>query len=112
MYSVYVGKWKGDIVYVGITMQVPKRRFQWHKSNGKDLDFEVIESGLDKSAAEERESELIALHSPTLNRRGMTLPASHLTESELKARKGNDWWCQKCLRRHVNAGFKVCGWCA
>ena len=110
-YSVYLG-YRGDVVeYVGMTSQKPERRFSWHRSNGKRLRFEVVFSSDCEVAAKEEEDRLILLHLPTLNKRGINLPKSHLTKQEIADRLESGRWCQKCLRRRVNHGYKICLWC-
>lgn len=112
-YSVYVGRQvvTGPIVYVGITMQVPERRFSWHRSNGKRLLFGVVATNLTQEEAAAKEFQLIQEHLPTLNKRGMSLPKSHLSTEDLAARQGNKVWCQVCFRRTVGKGYKICLWC-
>jgi hypothetical protein len=112
-YSVYIGREKknGPITYVGITMQRPKRRFDWHKCNGKDLHFEVVSEHPTHHEAAVEECRLIDLHHPKLNKRGTLLPVSHLTPAELEARKVNPKWCKMCLRRRVNPGHHICRFC-
>lgn len=110
-YSVYIGRAvaNGPVVYVGITMQVPKRRFSWHKSNGNDLHFQVVHEGLTLPEAARKEDELIACYAETLkNKRGMKLPASYLMPEEIQRRRNDPRWCSACLRRHVNKGYSVC----
>lgn len=110
-YSVYIGRdvSNGPVVYVGITMQVPKRRFSWHKSNGKDLHFHVVSTGLTLAQAAEEENRLIAVYAETLkNQRGMKLPASYLQKEEVERRRSDPRWCAACLRRRVNKGYAIC----
>lgn len=112
MYSVYVGKDKaGSIAYVGITMQIPSRRFSWHKSNGKNLNFSVASEFPTHKQAAAEEIRLIELHCPNLNKRGVFLPKSHLSEHDLAQRKGNEKWCPCCLRRKINKGYMICRRC-
>ena len=35
-----------------------------------------------------------------------------LTLEILESRKNNSQWCQKCLKRHVNKGYKYCYYCS
>lgn len=110
-YTVYIGRSvsNGPVVYVGITMQVPKRRFSWHKSNGKNLHFQVVSEGLTLVQAAEEENRLIAVYAETLkNQRGMKLPASYLPKEEIERRRSDPRWCSACLRRRVNKGYAVC----
>ena len=112
-YSVYVGRETADgpVVYIGITMQVPERRFSWHKSNGKNLKFQVIARRFTYEGAKIEEAKLIEAHRPKLNRRGIALPKSHVPPEELEARRIDPRWCKKCLRRHVNRGYTICRMC-
>lgn len=112
-FCVYVGRRveKGPIVYVGTTTQKPARRFSWHKSRGKDLNFSVVaECGsADEMLALERR--LIDEHKPELNRRLKQNLNVRLTADQLEARKGSAEWCQCCRRRRVNPGYKHCLYC-
>lgn len=112
-YAVYVGKsTSGEIVYVGITRQIPSRRFSWHKSNGKDLSFSVVSRHGTHEIAAAEEIRLIEAHCPNLNKRGVFLPKSHLTENDLKQRRENGRnWCPYCLRRRLSPGYTICRRC-
>lgn len=35
-----------------------------------------------------------------------------LSRGEIDSRKGDVKWCQICLKRHVNPGYKYCFWCS
>jgi len=45
-FYVYKGlqkdKENGKLLYIGTTIQIPCDRFRWHKANGKDFNFEII----------------------------------------------------------------------
>jgi len=114
-FYVYKGydKQTSLLVYIGTTTQIPSRRFSWHKSNGKDLNFEVVKSF---DTAEEMltyEHKLIIEHKPKLNKithRKQNLNVK-LTQAELDSRKGSKEWCQGCLKRRVNKGYRYCRNC-
>ena len=111
LYSVYLG-YRGDVVqYVGMTSQKPERRFSWHKSNGKRLNFKVVFQSSCEVETKAEEDRLIALHLPTLNKRGICLPKSYLTQKDIDARRTSGKWCERCLRRKVSPGYRVCLWC-
>lgn len=113
-YYVYIGKDnKNNIVYVGTTIQKPEDRFRWHKANGKRLNFEVFKQCISQEEMLNTEYELIQKYHPKLNKitnRKQNFNKK-LTKEELNKRKGNEHWCQKCLRRRVNKGYKYCFWC-
>lgn len=114
IFSVYIGtasKLSEAVVYVGLTSQIPRRRFSWHKSRGKNLFFTVVSEHETHELATIEEERLIAKYLPTLNRRGINLPKSHLSQSEIDSRKSGQW-CSVCLRRHVNKGYSVCLFCS
>ena len=112
VYSVYVGRKAGEIVYVGTTVQNPEDRYRWHKANGKDLQFNVLSQydNPEEMLAEERR--LIDLHKPKLNKRLKQNFNVKLTAEQLEARKGDASWCQSCLKRHVNKGYTKCMYCS
>ena len=113
-YFIYFGyDEKENLVYIGTTVQNPKDRFRWHKHNGKDLYFEVIKECESANEMLDLEFELIKKHEPKLNKiktRKQNLNIK-LTEEELEKRKGNTEWCQFCLKRRVNKGYKFCSRC-
>lgn len=113
IYSVYKGERDGFLVYIGTTIQDPKARFRWHKANGKDLKFTVLHQFATADEMINKEFELISLYKPALNKithRKQNFNAK-LTPVELEARKGQAEWCQSCLKRRVNAGYKQCAFC-
>jgi hypothetical protein len=113
-FTVYKGFDASDIlVYVGTTTQKPKDRFRWHKHNGKDLRFEIVEQFDNETDMIELEFQLIKDLKPLLNKithRRQNLNKK-LTQAELDARIGDKAWCQSCLRRRVNPGYAKCMRC-
>jgi len=112
-FNVYFGRVDGIIVYVGTTVQMPADRFRWHKANGKNLAFEVVKQCDTEDEMLDLEFELIKQHKPKLNKithRRQNLNV-RLTQVTLDARKGNTEWCQSCLKRRVNRGYKNCYYC-
>lgn len=103
-----------EIVYIGTTTQIPNRRFSWHKSNGKDLRFEVIKSCDNEKEMLVFELVLIQKHKPIQNKitnRVQNVPKK-LDKVVLLSRKGNFEWCQKCFKRRNKYSFmKYCGHC-
>lgn len=114
IYTVYKGEKDGKIVYIGTTVQNPKDRFRWHKYNGKDLDFTVVCQFPTQEEMLEEEFRLIKLYNPIMNKirhRKQNLNVKLSTE-ELNSRVGKKEWCQKCLKRRVNSGYKFCLRCS
>lgn len=111
VYSVYKGEQNGVVVYIGTTIQKPADRFRWHKHNGKPFDFTVLSThdNADEMLAEELR--LIKLHKPKHNKRIKQNFNVKLTSEHLGLRKGDSAWCQSCLKRRVNAGYKACYYC-
>lgn len=102
-----------ELVYIGTTVQIPRNRFRWHKANGKDLKFEVIKVCVDADQMINHEFELIQSLKPKLNKithRRQNLNVK-LTADELDSRKGSKEWCQGCLKRRVNKGYRYCRNC-
>lgn len=113
IYTVYKGERNGKLVYIGTTIQEPAARFRWHKANGKDLQFTVLQQFDNADAMLDEEHRLIKAHSPKMNKikhRRQNLNVA-LTQAELDARKGVAEWCQCCLRRRVNKGYSCCMRC-
>jgi len=112
-FNVYKGMLDGVLVYIGTTVQKPADRFRWHKANGKAFDFEVIKQCDTEDEMLDLEFELIKKHKPKFNKithRKQNLNV-RLTQVTLDARKGDAEWCQSCLKRRVNRGYKVCYYC-
>jgi hypothetical protein len=112
-YTVYYGKINGKIVYVGTTIQRPADRFRWHKYNGKDFEFEVVKTFDNSEEMLEFEFSEIKRLNPVHNKitgRRQNFNAK-LAEKELEMRKTSKEWCQSCLRRRVNTGYKKCRFC-
>lgn len=112
-FTVYKGELAGKIVYIGTTVQEPADRFRWHKANGKDFIFTVLSTHTDEEEMLDQEFTLIQLHKPRFNKitdRKQNFNAK-LSADALKAREGDKQWCQKCLKRRVNVGYKHCYWC-
>lgn len=112
-FSVYKGERGGKIVYIGTTIQQPAARFRWHKANGKNLAFTVLGTFKTSDEMLAEELRLIQLHKPAMNKitdRKQNLNAA-LSADQLDARRGSAEWCQCCLKRRVNAGYKRCMYC-
>jgi hypothetical protein len=112
-YTVYSGSRNGQVFYIGTTIQEPSARFRWHKANGKKLDFKVLFQFDNQQDMLDKEYELIQKHKPRLNKithRRQNLNAV-LSQDVLDSRKGDSEWCQSCLKRRVNKGYKHCYWC-
>ena len=113
-FTVYKGSLGGQIVYIGTTIQKPSDRFRWHKSNGKKFLFEVIKQFENENEMLDLEFELIKILNPKFNKiktRKQNFNKK-LTLEILESRKNNSQWCQKCLKRHVNKGYKYCYYCS
>lgn len=112
-YTVYKGEKNGQLVYIGTTMQKPEDRFRWHKANGKPLQFTVLQQYETADEMLDEEYRLIQKHRPRLNKithRRQNLNVA-LTQDELNSRKVSSEWCQCCLKRRVNKGYKKCMRC-
>lgn len=114
IYTVYKGCKDGKLVYIGTTIQVPKERFRWHKYNRKNLDFRILYQYDNAQEMLDKEYELIKKYKPAMNKitkRKQNLNVK-LNDEELNKRKDNPEWCQRCLRRRVNKGYKYCLRCS
>lgn len=114
-YSVYEGRFKnnGKLAYIGTTIQKPADRFRWHKANKKDFDFKVLFQYDNPDEMIDMEFKLIKELNPPKNKikhRKQNLNRQ-LSQRELNKRVGDNEWCQSCLRRRVNQGYKKCKWC-
>lgn len=115
-FYVYVGRskeGKNKLKYIGTTIQIPADRFRYHRNNGKDLLFEIIAICQNQDEMLDLEYKLIRKYNPPLNKitnRRQNFNVT-LTTEELERRKGNEEWCQRCLRRHVNVGYRYCYYC-
>lgn len=113
---VYKGfsKTTHKLLYVGTTMQKPSDRFRWHRHNGKDFDFRVVEFfGDDVGAMLDYEVQLIKELKPPMNKKTKRHNDNRrLSKASVEARKGDCEWCQSCLKRRVNAGYNKCRWCS
>ena len=113
-YTVYKGEQSGKLVYIGTTIQEPAARFRWHKANGNDLKFTVLSQHDNEEEMLDVEFSLIQLHKPRLNKikdRRQNFNVQ-LSKDDLESRKGVKEWCQCCLKRRVNKGYKKCFWCS
>lgn len=113
-YTVYKGCINSKIVYIGTTVQKPEDRFRWHKCNGKNFNFAVLHQFDNEQEMIDKEFELIKEHNPKYNKikhRKQNLNVK-LTDEQLQLRVGDADWCQRCLKRHVNKGYKYCYYCS
>ena len=118
-YVVYFGYSKKDkahknVVYVGTTIQLPISRWYYHSIHGKNLDFVEMYRFDNEQDMLDKEYEMIKRYRPCMNKitnRKQNLNVE-LSEEELNARKGDPQWCQCCLRRHVNKGYRYCFYCS
>lgn len=110
-YTVYKGEVGGKIVYIGTTIQAPSARFRWHKANGKPFTFTVLSQYKNADEMLAEELRLIRLHKPKHNKRLKQNLNVRLTAEQLDARKGKQGWCQSCLKRRVNTGYRFCLFC-
>ena len=112
-YTVYKGELNGVLVYIGTTIQKPEDRFRWHKHNGMDFKFTVLHEFSTSEEMLNKEFELIQKYKPKHNKiqkRKQNLNVK-LTQVELDARIGLAGWCQTCLKRRTNEGYKKCYFC-
>lgn len=116
-FYVYVGrskKGKNKLMYIGTTIQIPSDRFRWHKHNKKDLIFEIIAVCVNQTEMLDLEYNLIRKYKPPMNKIKSRRQNFNviLTKEEIESRKGNKNWYQRCLKRHVNKGYKYCYYCS
>ncbi|MGI4991030.1 GIY-YIG nuclease family protein (plasmid) [Halobacteriovorax sp. GFR7] len=103
---------KGNLVYIGTTIQRPEDRFRWHKSNGKPLRFVVQHNYATTDEMLDAEIHLINKHKPALNKKTKRHNDNRkLKEGVKESRVGVTGWCQACLKRRVNKGYTKCYWC-
>lgn len=112
VYSVYKGEVNGEIVYIGTTIQEPRARFRWHKSNGKPFSFTVLSQHPSAESMLDEELRLIKKHKPRHNKRIKQNFNVKLTREQLDLRVGDKVWCQSCLKRRVRDGYKACYFCS
>lgn len=113
-HSVYKGEVNGVIVYIGTTIQKPADRFRWHKSNGKPFKFTVVRTFDNAQEMLAEEFRLIQKHRPKYNKivdRAQNFNGK-LSADQVAERVGLAGWCQSCLKRRVNAGYKSCRFCS
>lgn len=113
-YVVYEGRdARGNICYIGTTIQFPYSRWYYHSIHGKNLNFSILYRFENKEEMLSMEFNLIKKLKPKMNKikdRKQNLNVS-LTPEELSARIGNSEWCQCCLKRRVNKGYSFCYFC-
>lgn len=109
--TVYKGITNGQIVHIGITTQEPKVRFRTHEKRKLIESFEIIAQFEDVADALRMEEELIIKYKPKYSKRLKQNDNRKLSSSSVEDRKGSSEWCQKCLKRRVNKGYKNCMWC-
>ena len=118
-YVVYFGYSKKDKeqkrpIYIGTTIQIPVSRWYSHFLQGKNLVFVEKFRFDNPDDMLEMEYRQIQRYHPSLNKitkRKQNLNSS-LSAEVLESRKGNPEWCQCCLKRRVNAGYKYCYFCS
>lgn len=114
-FYVYKGMCKetGKLLYIGTTTQAPRDRFRWHKSNGKDFNFEIIAICNNADEMLDKEFNLIREYKPCKNKIVSRKQNDNraLSETDVNSRVGNKQWCQSCLKRRVNRGYKKCYYC-
>lgn len=110
--TVYKGITNGEIVHIGITTQDPKVRFRTHEKRKLIERFEVIEKFEDVADALLLERKLIEEYNPKYSKRLKQNDNRKLAASTVNERVGEKEWCQKCLKRRVNRGYKICFYCS
>ena len=111
---VYFGYSRGKVVYVGTTIQHPYSRWYYHSMHGKSFEFKEEFRFDNERDMLDKEYEMIQKYHPMYNKivdrkQNLNVP---LTLEELENRKGNPEWCQCCLKRRVNRGYKYCYFCS
>ena len=110
--TVYKGISKGEIVHIGITTQDPKVRFRTHEKRKLIERFEVIEEFEDVADALLFERKLIEEYNPKYSKRLKQNDNRKLASTVVNGRVESKDWCQKCLKRRVNKGYKICFYCS
>lgn len=86
-------------------------RFRTHEKRKLIESFEVIAEFEDVADALSLEKELIIKYNPKYSKRLKQNDNRKLANASVSARKGSKEWCQKCLKRRVNKGYKNYMWC-
>lgn len=113
-YIVYFGYANGKVVYVGTTIQHPYSRWYYHSMHGKPFEFKEEFRFDNEQDMLNKEYEMIQKYHPRHNKiinRKQNLNVE-LTRQELDSRKGNPEWCQCCLKRRVNRGYRYFYYCS
>ena len=119
-YIVYYGysrkdsKKNGKVVYIGTTIQHPMSRWFYHSIHQKNLNFVEMFRFDNEYDMLEMEYKKIRELRPAMNKiknRQQNFNVM-LTQDVIELRKGNPEWCQCCLRRHVNKGYRYCYFCS
>lgn len=110
--AVYKGMNGNEIVHIGITTQDPKVRFRTHEKRKLIERFEVITLFEEVEDALALEKELILKYKPKYSKRIKQNDNRPKSKAEIEARKGDSTWCQSCLKRRVNKGYRVCCYCS
>lgn len=110
--TVYKGISNGEIVHIGITTQDPKVHFRTHEKRKLIERFEVIGEFEDVADALLLERKLIEEYNPKYSKRLKQNDNRKLAAAQVKGRIGDNEWCQKCLKRRVNKGYKTCFYCS
>jgi predicted GIY-YIG superfamily endonuclease len=113
-HTVYKGEQNGEIVYIGTTIQEPAARFRWHKANGKPFEFTVLRTFDNAQQMLAEEFRLIQKHKPKHNKivnRAQNFNGK-LSAAQVQERVGLAGWCQSCLKRRTNKGYKTCFYCS
>lgn len=110
--AVYKGLTNGKIVHIGITTQKPNDRFRTHEKRNLIDEFIVIEYFENTEDALKLEKELILKYKPKYSKKIKQNDNRKLSNEELEKRKDSNEWCQSCLKRKTNKGYKKCLWCS
>jgi hypothetical protein len=113
-YIVYFGYANGKVVYVGTTIQHPYSRWYYHSTHGKPFEFKEEFRFDNEQDMLNKEYEMIQKYHPRHNKivsRKQNFNVE-LTQEELDSRMDNPEWCQCCLKRRVNRGYRYCYYCS
>jgi len=111
---VYFGYANGKVVYVGTTIQHPYSRWYYHSMHGKPFEFKEEFRFNNEQDMLNKEYEMIQKYHPRHNKivnRKQNFNVE-LTQEELDSRRNNPEWCQCCLKRRVNRGYRYCYYCS
>lgn len=111
-FTVFAGYKNETLVYVGSTTQKPNVRFNWLKSNGKRLEFKILQQFDNVEDMLKFAQLIIDRENPKMNKRRIAICNSPITDTIIESRYDNPEWCISCFSRRVSPDFLICYWCS